>query len=86
MGDFVMRGFNNLRGTVAERDKLVDIKTTIKLANEDGVITFEEIRESLRKLVVAILPFASAYLMSKSFEHLKVLIYCSIEINFYTLG
>jgi hypothetical protein len=38
-----------LRGSVAERDKLVDIKTTIKLANEDGVITFEEIRESLRK-------------------------------------
>ncbi len=49
MGDFIMRGFNNLRGSVAERDKLVDIKTTIKLANEDGVITFEEIRESLRK-------------------------------------
>jgi len=44
-----MRGFNNIRGKIGERDKLIDIQTTIKLANEDGVVTYEEIRESLRK-------------------------------------
>ncbi len=50
MLDFLKRGYNNVREMVAQRDKLVDIQTTIKLAAEDGVVTFDEIRENLRKL------------------------------------
>ena len=49
MLDFLKRGYNNVREIVAERDKLLDIQTTIKLAADDGVVTFEEIRDSLRK-------------------------------------
>ena len=49
MLDFLKRGYNNVREVVAERDKLLDIQTTVKLAADDGVVTFDEIRESLRK-------------------------------------
>ena len=49
MLDFLKRGYNNTREIVAERDKLLDIQTTIKLAADDGVVTFDEIRGSLRK-------------------------------------
>ena len=49
MLDFLKRGYNNTREIVAKRDKLIDIQTTIKLAADDGVVTFDEIRESLRK-------------------------------------
>ena len=49
MLDFLKRGYNNVREIVSERDKLLDIQTTIKLAADDGVVTFEEIRDSLRK-------------------------------------
>lgn len=50
MLDFLKRGMNNVREIVTERDKLVDIQTTIKLAADDGVVTFDEIRGNLRKL------------------------------------
>jgi hypothetical protein len=49
MLDFLARGYNNVREVVGERDKLLDIQTTIKLAADDGVVTFEEIRGDLRK-------------------------------------
>ena len=49
MLDFLKRGYNNVREIVAERDKLLDIQTTIKLAADDGVVTFDEIRTDLRK-------------------------------------
>ena len=49
MGDYVLRGYNNLREMVSARDKLIDIKETVKLAADDGVVTYDEIRENLRK-------------------------------------
>ena len=49
MGDFVMRGYNNVRGMYGDRDKMLDIITIVKLASDDGVVTFDEIRENLRK-------------------------------------
>ena len=49
MGDFIMRGYNNVLGMVAERDKMLDIQHCVKIAGEDGVITYDEIRESLRR-------------------------------------
>ena len=54
MLDFLKRGYNNVREVVGERDKLIDIKEVVKLAGEDGVVTYDEIRESLRKYVCLI--------------------------------
>ena len=31
------------------RDKMIDVENAIKLANEDGCVTFEEIRGELKK-------------------------------------
>ena len=31
------------------RDKMIDVENAIKLANDDGVVTFEEIRMELKK-------------------------------------
>ena len=36
-------------GMYGERDKMLDILTIVKLASEDGVVTYDEIRENLRK-------------------------------------
>merc|ERR1712150_148882 len=49
MLDFLSRGYNNILETVSERDKMIDIQEVVKLAADDGVVTYEEIRESLRK-------------------------------------
>ena len=49
MGDFIMRGYNNIREIVSERDKMLDIQQTVKIAGEDGIVTYEEIRDSLRR-------------------------------------
>ena len=44
-----MRGYNNIVGAVAMRDKIIDIEHAIKLANSDGVVTYEELRADLKK-------------------------------------
>lgn len=31
------------------RDKMIDVENAIKLANEDGCVTFDEIRQELKK-------------------------------------
>ena len=49
MGDFILRGYNNVRDRVSERDKMIDVQGAIKIAGEDGVVTYDEIRESLRR-------------------------------------
>ena len=46
---FHFRGYNNILGSVAMRDKLIDVENAIKLANDDGCVTFEEIRCELKK-------------------------------------
>jgi len=47
--DLFARGYNNILGSVAMRDKMIDVENAIKLANSDGVVTFEEIRAELKK-------------------------------------
>ena len=47
--DLFARGYNNVLGSVAMRDKMIDVENAIKLANEDGLVTFEEIRVELKK-------------------------------------
>ena len=36
-------------GKVGKRDKLIDIENALKLANADGTVTYEEIRQNLKK-------------------------------------
>ena len=48
--DYVLRGYNNVRESLFhQRNKLIDIKETVKLSSDDGVVTYDEIREKLRK-------------------------------------
>merc|ERR1719273_1972818 len=49
MMDFLARGYNNIREKVGERDKMIDVQEVVKLAADDGVVTYEEIRENLRR-------------------------------------
>ena len=44
-----MRGYNNVIGSVAMRDKMIDIENAIKIANSDGVVTYEELRQDLKR-------------------------------------
>ena len=34
---------------VGKRSKVIDIENALKLANADGVVTYEEIRQNLKK-------------------------------------
>ena len=63
--DLFARGYNNVLGiytiplqsnlteifpgSVAMRNKMIDVENAIKLANEDGQVTFDEIRTELKK-------------------------------------
>jgi len=47
--DLFARGYNNVLGSVAMRNKMIDVENAIKLANEDGNVTFDEIRIELKK-------------------------------------
>merc|ERR1719219_2003909 len=47
--DLFARGYNNVLASVSMRDKMIDVENAIKLANEDGTVTFEEIRTELKK-------------------------------------
>ena len=47
--DYFARGYNNVLGSVAMRNKLIDVENAIKLANADGQVTYEEIRAQLKK-------------------------------------
>lgn len=62
--DLFARGYNNVlgiksftkiriyeiyfKGSVSMRDKMIDVENAIKLANEDGNVTFDEIRAALK--------------------------------------
>ena len=43
--DMISRGYNNVREMVHTRDKLIDIQAVVKLAADDGVVTYDEIRD-----------------------------------------
>lgn len=71
VGDYISRGYNNVREMFFTRDKLLDIKATVKLAADDGVVTYDEIRENLRKLNFSDLEiemFCSRYDRDGNFE------------------
>ena len=47
--DFFKRGYNNMLGKMGARNKYIDIENALKMANSDGQITYEEIRQNLKK-------------------------------------
>ncbi len=50
MSDFFKTGANNVKGWMGIHDRAVDVENAIKLAAaDDGFVTYEELRENLRK-------------------------------------
>lgn len=49
IADYFKRGYNNMLGKVGKRSKLIDIENALKLANADGLVTYEEVRQNLKK-------------------------------------
>ncbi len=50
ISDYLMQGYNNLLGRAGgTRDKGIDMENALKLANADGIITYDEVRQNLKK-------------------------------------
>lgn len=49
IGDYLKRGYNNVLGKVGARNKAIDIENALKLANSDGTVTYDEVRQNLKK-------------------------------------
>ncbi len=49
VSDYVKRGMNNAMGIVGNRSRAVDIENAIKFAATDGVVTYDEVRQNLKK-------------------------------------
>ncbi|XP_023329307.1 polycystic kidney disease 2-like 1 protein [Eurytemora carolleeae] len=49
VGDYFMKGYNNMLGKVGMRSKLIDIMNALKLANDNGSVTYQEVRQNLKK-------------------------------------
>lgn len=54
IADYFKRGYNNMMGKMGKRDKIIDIQNALKLSdtNNDGLLTFDEIRVNLKKYFV----------------------------------
>lgn len=54
IADYFKRGYNNMMGKMGKRDKIIDIQNALKLSdtNNDGLLTFDEIRVNLKKYLV----------------------------------
>ena len=37
------------QGKVGSRDRSIDLENALKMANSDGIVTYEEIRQNLKK-------------------------------------
>ena len=40
-------------GKMGARNKAIDIENALKLANADGIVTYEEIRQNLKKYIIS---------------------------------
>ena len=49
LGDYLKKGYNNMLSKVGMRSKLIDIMNALKLANDNGTITYQEVRQNLKK-------------------------------------
>ena len=48
VGDFVMRGYNNLRSRIVARSRILDVQHIFKMAEEDDSLTYSVIRQKLK--------------------------------------
>ena len=52
MSDFFKTGANNMKGYLGIQDRGIDVENAIKIAAaDDGFVTYDELRENLRKYV-----------------------------------
>ena len=49
IGDYFKRGYNNVLGKMGARNKAIDIENAIKLSSADGEVTYDEMRQNLKK-------------------------------------
>ncbi|TRY80961.1 hypothetical protein TCAL_09384 [Tigriopus californicus] len=50
IGDYFARGYNNIIGQLGgPRNRAIDLENALKLANDDGNLTYEEVRQNLKK-------------------------------------
>ena len=49
IGDYFKRGYNNMLGKMGARNKAIDIENAIKLSSADGEVTYDEMRQNLKK-------------------------------------
>ncbi len=49
VSEYFMRGYHNVMSKVGMRNRLFDIEHALRLAAADGEITYEEIRQNLKK-------------------------------------
>ena len=49
IGDYLKRGYNNVLGKMGGRNKNIDIENALKMAAADGQITYNEVRQNLKK-------------------------------------
>ena len=49
VSDYVKRGVNNAMGRVGNRSRTLDIENAIKFAATDGIVTYDEVRQNLKK-------------------------------------
>ena len=49
IGDYFKRGDNNVLGKMGARNKAIDIENAIKLSSADGEVTYDEMRQNLKK-------------------------------------
>ena len=54
IGDYFSKGYNNLIGQFGQRNRAIDIENALRLANDDGSLTYEEVRQNLKKYVFEI--------------------------------
>eukprot|EP00095_Tigriopus_kingsejongensis_P002369 maker-scaffold579_size130606-snap-gene-0.31 protein:Tk02369 transcript:maker-scaffold579_size130606-snap-gene-0.31-mRNA-1 annotation:"pkd2 " len=49
IGDYMKRGYNNVLGKMGARNKNIDIENALKLSSTDGTVTYDEVRQNLKK-------------------------------------
>jgi hypothetical protein len=49
LGDYLKEGYNNVLDKVLVRERAMAIEQAVNMADADGEVTYEEIRQNLKK-------------------------------------
>ncbi len=53
ISDYLMRGYNNVMGSMNNRDRDLDLENALKMSrDEEGVVNYNELRQNLKKCVL----------------------------------